>query len=147
MLRDDPEPQFAVLSDRDAEIIEFVLRSNPDLGNDRTYFLTVTPMSDWGEHGAWLTLPDEFHARIGDIVPGYLPASKAYLSNHRVLQRVTQAKAWMKWVTVKRWISENEVEVEAGVWCCPLGGGGGSVIYEKEDGQWHIKEFTGSWVS
>ncbi|NQT16598.1 MAG: hypothetical protein HQ582_27815 [Planctomycetes bacterium] len=53
----------------------------------------------------------------------------------------------MKWITVKRWISETEVEVEDGVWCCPLGGGASTVTYEKTNGQWSIKSRGPSWVS
>ena len=53
----------------------------------------------------------------------------------------------MQWISVKRWLSETEVEVEEGVWCCPLGGGASTTIYEKVNGTWQFKESGPSWVS
>jgi hypothetical protein len=134
-----PEVQVATLTDRDVEIIEYVLRETPDSPDERIYFLTVTPKGDWGERGSWQALPADFHARVADLSPHYLPASNAWLSRNCVLQRGTNAEAWMRWITVTRWISASEVEVDEGVWRCPLGGGGRTTVYEKRDGKWRMK--------
>lgn len=138
---------LAPLSDRDAEVIRLVLEEDPGEQGDRIYFLTTTPMDKWGEHGTWTDLPQSFFDSIAGLPIKYRPASEAYLKNGSVLERGTDAKSWMQWVTIKRWISDCEVEVEAGVWCCPLGGGASTVIYEKIDGKWRIKSLGESWVS
>ncbi len=130
----NPEARVANLSPRNAEVIESVLRSTAlSRADDRIYFLTVTPIDDWGSNGDWIDLPSDFHARIFDLPIHFRPASGAYLHDGNVLVRQTNAAAWMEWITIKRWISDTEVEVEDGVWCCPLGGGQSTSIYEKKD--------------
>lgn len=69
----------------------------------------------------------------------YRPASGAFLKEGSVFQRGTNRKAWMRWITIKRWISDTEVEIEGGVWCCPMGGGVMTSIYERIDGKWKWK--------
>lgn len=145
--RHNASSSIAQLSPRDAEIIEFVLRSSPDDAGGRIYFLTITPMTQWGDEGAWLTLPRDFYSKIADLPAHYRPASEALFREGKVLQKHTNAEAWMRWVTIKRWISEAEVEVEEGVWCCPLGGGASTVIYEKQNGRWGLKKLGEMWVS
>lgn len=135
------------LSDRDQEITEFVLRRHAREAGDRIYFLTTTPMKEWGVHGAWVSLPDSFHERIADLPIKYRRASEAVLTDGIVYERSSGKPSWMKWVTIKRWISDTEVEVEWGVWSCPLGGGGATVTYEKVTGEWQIKGLRQSWVS
>lgn len=129
----------ANLDDRDVEIIQFVLESDSSDPKDRVYFLTPTPMSDWGEEGNWSDPPQiliDFASSNGNK---YRPASGAFLKEGSVLQRGTNRKAWMRWITIKRWISDTEVEIENGVWCCPMGGGVMTSIYEKVDGRWKWK--------
>lgn len=69
------------------------------------------------------------------------------MKNGSVLENGTNSEAWMRWISVKRWVSEAEVEVEDGVWCCPLGGGASTTIYQKVDGEWQIKKRGASWIS
>ena len=52
----DPS-RVAVLEERDIEVILYVLQSDSSNPKDRIYFLTVTPMSDWGEGGDWADPP------------------------------------------------------------------------------------------
>jgi len=137
----------AQLSSKDAEVIEAVLRDLNSHPSDRIYFLTCTPMSEWDRLKGWVRLPEIFHQRIADIVPPYLPADGAYVSDGDVFQSGTDREAWMQWICIKRWISDKEVEVEDGVWRCNLGGGASSGIYEKVDGKWRFKKSTGGWVS
>jgi len=137
----------AHLSDRDAEVICFVLHSHDSHPGDRIYFVTVTPIAEWSIDGGWSRLPESFHESIVGLQTKYRPATKAYLCKGRVLEHGTDAKAWMRWVTIKEWTSPTEVVVEDGVWCCPLGGGASTVTYEKVDGRWRIKELGPSWRS
>jgi hypothetical protein len=163
--QEQPTSEKVDLSDRDAEVIRFCLsRFDTAVGSlvppsdpkaraiqsemaKRIYFLTTTPLDRWSEVGGWAELPRSFHHSIGHLKTKYGLASGAYLSDGRVLTKRNHAEAWMRWVTIKRWISDTEVEVEEGVWCCPLGGGATTVIFEKTDGHWHVKEFVESWVS
>lgn len=141
--------RVASLDDRDVEIIQFVLESHSNDTKDRIYFLTPTPMSDWGEVGNWSDPPQiliDFASSNGNK---YRPASGAFLKEGSVLQRGTNREAWMRWITIKRWISDTEVEIEDGVWCCPMGGGVMTSIYEKVDGKWKWKSRGNgeNWIS
>jgi hypothetical protein len=69
------------------------------------------------------------------------------LKEWSVLEKKSKAEAWMQWISVKRWISDTEVEVETGVWCCPLGGGASTSIYGKVNGKWKVLEHGKSWIS
>lgn len=133
-------------NDRNAEIYRYLLADIREPIPDRICFLTTTPMAAWGETGSWATIPMDELKSI-PLAPEYRPANEAYLNDGHVLEKGTDAKAWMQWISVKRWINDNEVEVEAGVWCCPLGGGASTTIYEKIDGKWQVKEYGNSWVS
>ena len=136
------------ITERDAEIIHFVLSQYDEPIPDRIYFLTTTPMVAWGEDGQWKDLPTEFTQPLQALKVTYRPASEAYLSEGHVLEKGTNAKAWMKWVSIKKWISDTEVEVEDGVWCCPLGGGASTATYKKmRNGKWVIKTRGPGWVS
>lgn len=141
------------LSERDADIIRYLLREDdksrhPQEGRSpRRYFLTTTPMEQWGEHGDWEPLPPSFAQTLPSLKAKYRPANEAFLENGCVFEKGSRKEAWMKWITVKRWITDTEVEVEEGVWRCPLGGGASTTTYEKIDGEWHIKSFGPSWVS
>ncbi len=135
------------LSKRDAELIRFLLREHDRPADDRIYFLTTTPMSKWGETGDWRPLPDSFMRSISTLKTKYRPANEAELKNGFVLEKNSAKESWMRWITIKRWISDTQVEVENGVWCCPLGGGASTITYEKVDGQWRIKALGEMWVS
>ena len=163
------------LSDRDLEIVEFILRDKDRIrassstrtlfresreaqatnetveddppSQERVYFLTSTPKAEWGDNGAWTTLPVSFHDGIADLSIRYRPASGAHLIDGSVYDKETGGKAWMQWITIRRWISHTEVEVEVGVWCCPLGGGASTNRYEQIDGEWRFKENVSGWVS
>lgn len=133
-------------NDRNADIYRFLLAKveNPTPG--RICYITMTPMSEWGENGNWSTIPAE-RLNLFPNAAKYLPPDEAYLKDRRVLQKGTDSKAWMKWISVKRWISETEVEVEEGVWCCPLGGGASTNTYEKIDDEWQSTGPSNGWVS
>lgn len=133
-------------NDRNADIYRFLLSELEEPTPDRIYFISTTPMGEWGETGNWATIPaDELKSL--PRAAAYRPANEAYLRDGHVLERDTNAKAWMRWISVKQWINETEVEVEEGVWCCPLGGGASTTIYKKVNEKWQIKKLGRSWIS
>ena len=133
-------------NDRNADIYRYLLGELREPTPDRIYFKTTTPMAEWGEAGNWTTIPADQLKSMPHALK-YRAANEAYLKNGHVLEKNSDAKAWMQWISVKRWINDTEVEVEEGVWCCPLGGGASTTIYKKVDGKWHIKEHADTWVS
>ena len=140
-------PATKKLSERDGQLIRFLLNDSDNDPGDRIYFLTTTPMNKWTNDGGWSSLPDSFHSSISNLQTKYRTADEAYLSGGHVLVRGSDETAWMKWVTIVEWKSDTVVTVEEGVWCCPLGGGASTVTYEKIDGEWQIKDIGSSWVS
>lgn len=142
----DPVVYDSEWNDRNGDIYRFLLAELDEPAADQICFVTITPMAEWGETGNWTPVPAD---QLKSTPRGaqYRPANEAYLKDGRVLEKGTNAEARMHWISVKRWINNNEVEVESGDWCCPLGGGGLTTIYEKVDGQWRVKEHGGVWVS
>lgn len=133
-------------NERNSDIYRFLFAKIDEPTPDRIYFITTTPMAEWGDEGNWSTIPADVLAELPHAA-SYRPASEAHLQDSHVRENGTNAKAWMRWISVKRWISETEVEVEDGVWCCPLGGGASTSTYEKVDGEWRVKEHGRMWVS
>lgn len=133
-------------NDRNADIYRYLLANIREPTPDRIYFITTTPQAEWGETGNWSTIPASEIASI-PLASKFRSADQAYLKDGHVLEKNSDAKAWMQWISVKKWISDNEVEVEEGVWCCPLGGGASTTIYIKVNGIWTVKEYGRSWVS
>ena len=126
-------------NDRNADIYRYLFAQLTEPTPNRINFITTTPMEEWGETGKWSTIPSDKLESM-PVAATHLAADKAYLKDGHVLEKGTDAKAWMKWISVKKWINENEVEVEEGVWCCPLGGGGSTTIYTKINGNWQVKK-------
>ncbi len=118
-----------------------------DEPNGRIYCLTLTPMDQWGDKGNWHDVPAELLREHPDLKTWYRPATDAYLKDGHVLTRESDARAWMEWITIRRWVSETKAEVQIGVWCCPLGGGASTRTYEKIDGKWKVTDYGESWVS
>jgi hypothetical protein len=143
----EPPVEFdAEWNDRNAEIYRFLLKKLDKPNPDRIEFVTITPMRNWGDTGEWQTIPEEEREQLGNAAL-YRPARGAYLKDGNVLEKGTDAEAWMHWISVERWTSETEVVVQEGVWRCSLGGGATTVIYAKVNGQWQVKETVISWVS
>ncbi|MCA8993078.1 MAG: hypothetical protein KDA69_08530 [Planctomycetaceae bacterium] len=133
-------------NERNAEIYRYLFSQLEEPPSDRIYFITTTPMAQWTDSGGWDVIPAEELAQF-PAASKYRPADEAFMKGSDVLVKGTNAEAWMHWISVKRWVSDTEVEVEKGAWCCNLGGGAAVVIYEKVDGKWHIKKLGPGWVS
>ena len=99
----------ADLTERDAEIIRHVLAEYDDPPGNRIYFLTSTPMNDWGPNGNWSDLPQSFHNSVASLNTKYRRAHEAYLKEDCVLEKGTNAKAWMRWITIKTLSSLSDV--------------------------------------
>lgn len=133
--------------DREADLVRSILGEHDPLAGDRIYFLTPTPRDEWGDKGDWSDFSESFHDSIATLNVKYRFAHDAYLKDGSVLEKGTNTRAWMRWIVIRRWISDTEMEVEDGVWCCSLGGGGSTATYEMRDGRWHLKSLGISWVS
>ena len=145
----------AVLSERQEDLYHFLLSEleepekyvDLDEPDGRIYCLTLTPMDQWGETGNWRDIPSELFRRQADLKTWYRPAQDAYLKDGHVLTKDSDARAWMKWITIRRWITKTKAEVQTGVWCCPLGGGASTQTYGEIDGKWKITDYGESWGS
>ncbi|MCC9656748.1 hypothetical protein [Rhodopirellula halodulae] len=145
----------AELSERQGDLYSYLLSEleepekyvDLDEPDGRIYCLTLTPMDQWADTGNWRNIPTDFLHEHPELNTWYRPATDAYLKDGHVLTKDSDARAWMEWVTIRRWVSETEAEVQTGVWCCPLGGGASTRTYEKIDGNWRIIDYGESWVS
>ncbi|PHQ31800.1 hypothetical protein [Rhodopirellula bahusiensis] len=135
------------LEHRDIDLYRHLISELDEPSPDRVYFLTLTPMDDWGEHGNWMPFPKETTEGIPIAGKYRLDTGNAHLVDGTVLQKGKQSETWMEWITIKRWISDTEADVETGVWCCPLGGGASTATYKKLNGKWNIVDLGASWVS
>lgn len=138
------------LNDKDAELFESILRSRwskRPKDDKRTFYLTCTPQSDW-ENGHVEDFPDSFYQRISDLPFGFRKASEAvYVGDVFFKDRETGNSACMVWISINKWISETEVEVEHGMWYQPLRGHGDTFIYIKVNGKWKLKKPIKVWIS
>jgi hypothetical protein len=143
--------ETASLSFEELEVIEYVVRSSYGDGRYPTEnldFLTTTPMPSDRSEWKWEDLPSEFYRRISDLPVHFRKASEAYMDGGQyVRQKGTHAGGYMHWITIKRWLSEEEVEVETGRWSRQLYGGGRTYILEKKSGKWSIKKVVRLWVT
>jgi hypothetical protein len=146
-----PTENVATLSSEELEVVEHVLRLSYGDGRYPTGyldFLTITPIPNPRSEWKWKDLPDEFHRRISDLPVRFRKASDAYLDvGQRVRQKGTHVDGYMHWVSIKRWLSDEEVEVEIGRWSRQLHGGGRTYILEKKSGKWSIKKHLRLWVT
>jgi hypothetical protein len=146
-----PTENVARLSVKELDVIEYVLRLSYGDGRyprGHLDFLTTTPMPNPPSEWKWQDLPDEFHGRISDLPVRFRKASEAYLDGGQcVRQKGTHADGYMHWVSIKKWFSDDEVEVEMGRWSRQLYGGGRTYILEKKSGKWSIKKHVRLWVT
>jgi hypothetical protein len=148
----NPSPeQPGQVSAKELEVIEYVVRFSYGDGRYPTGyldFLTTTPMPADRSGWKWKDLPDEFHRRISDLPVRFRRASEAYLDGGQcVRQKDTHIDGYMHWVSIKKWLSDDEVEVEVGRWSRQLYGGGTTYILEKKAGKWSIKKRGRLWVT
>ena len=142
----DPAAYDPEWNDRNADIYRFLLSQLDAPSADRIYFITNTPRSHWDDKANWSVIPQSELEQFPNATL-YHPADNAHRYKGHVRQNETNAAAWICWISVRRWISETEVEVEQGVYSGPLSSGGQIEIYEKTNGSWRLKSRGFSWVS
>jgi hypothetical protein len=146
-----PTRDVATLSAKELEVVEYVLRSSYGDGRYPTgylNFLTTTPIPNPPSEWKWKDLPDDFHKRISDLPVQFGKASEAYLDGGQcVRQKGTHIDGYMHWVSIKRWLSDEEVEVDTGRWSRHLHGGGSTYLLQKKSGKWSIKKCVRMWVT
>jgi hypothetical protein len=146
-----PTRDIATLSAKELEVVEYVLRLSYGDGRYPTgylNFLTIAPIPNPPSEWKWKDLPDDFHKRISDLPVQFGKASEAYLDRGQcVRQKGTNVDGYMHWVTIKKWLSDEEVEVEMGRWSRQLYGGGSTYILQKKSGKWSIKKRVRLWVT
>ena len=129
---------------KDVGLYKHILMSLEEPPSERIYYITLSPMSAWGEGGDWKPLPAELSDHISD---SYRSAANARFKNGSVHPDNSDEQAWMQWITILSWDDEDTAVVEEGVWCCPLGGGASESTYRKVDGEWKQIDYGGGWVS
>lgn len=141
----------ASLSAKELDVIEYAMRFSYGDGRYPTGqldFLTITPLPNPPNEWKWQNLPDEFHRRISDLPVRFRKASEAYLDRGQTVRhKGTHVDGYMHWVSIKRWLSDDEVEVEVGRWSRHLHGGGRTYILEKKSGNWSLKKRVRLWVT
>jgi hypothetical protein len=146
-----PTRDVATLSAKELEVVEYVLRLSYGDGRYPTgylNFLTTTPIPNPPSEWKWKDLPDDFHKRISDLPVQFGKASEAYLDGGQcVRQKGTHIDGYMHWVSIKRWLSDEEVEVDTGRWSRHLHGGGSTYLLQKKSGKWSIKKCVRMWVT
>ena len=111
-------------------------RWHPEKDPARLYFLTTTPVRDWGGNGSWKSLPDSFHKSIENLAVEFLPASEAQLVDRAVYRMADGKRGWMLTVYVSSWISDTEAEVIQEMHRSPRLGSGTTESWIKSDGLW-----------
>jgi hypothetical protein len=148
---EQPTRDVATLSAKELEVVEYVLRLSYGGGRYPTgylNFLTTTPMPNPPSQWKWKDLPDDFHKRISDLPVQFAKASEAYLDGGQcVRQKGTHIDGYMHWVSITRWLSDEEVEVDMGRWSRQLHGGGRTYLLQKKSGKWSVKKCVRLWVT
>jgi hypothetical protein len=134
-------PKPVQLSERDCELIHFVLSAEtiPDGGS--ALYLTPTVREQWNQQGDWVPMPTQFEPWLGRLAAQFRPADGAKLDKE------TDAMGTMVWISVKEWISDKEVTLEFGHWGGPLDASGKTITCSKTNGKWQIKDITNVWLS
>ena len=105
----------------------------------------------------WIDPPDATLALLASTGQTLRPASEARLPKPGEMETKnrlrgvedpdTGKRCDIYYAHVTKWINDTTAEISYGIYGGPLAGGGGSLVVEKKDGRWTIKEHKGSWVS
>ncbi len=109
------------------------------------------------DENGWIDPTDAVMKRLTEGGLFLRPASKARLPKsgemetgrryRGIIDPTTGKRAYIYYASVDKWIDDNTVEVSYGNYGGPLAGGGGTVVVERKEGKWSIKEHTSFWVS
>jgi hypothetical protein len=140
-------PKPVQLSERDCEVIHFILVAENFFSGDKLLYLTPTVREQWNQQGDWVSMPARFAPWLDQLTVKFRPAAGAKLENGYVRDTKSNARGMMVWVAVKEWLSSEEVTVEFGRWGGPLDASGKTITCVKKNGNWLVKEITNVWLS
>jgi hypothetical protein len=133
-------------NERNADIYRYLLANSIETAPELVWFITITPKCEWSASGDWTEIPDADM----DLLPAashFRSPRNAYLKDDHILEKDTNAKAVMRWISVKRWYSDTVVEVEDGAWLGPGATTGSTTVYEKVNGNWEVKWIGLGWTN
>jgi hypothetical protein len=135
------------LTEKEADLYESVLRLTYSKWKDntRSHYLTYMRPEEWFFVNV-RDFPDSFYRRLSDMPIHFKKATKAVYSNDYFKDPKTGKPACMIWITINRWISDTEAEVEGGS-SEYLGGSILKAIYIKENGKWKMKQLIFGGIS
>jgi hypothetical protein len=135
------------LTEKEADLYESVLRLTYSKWKDNTesHYLTYMRPEEWFFVDA-RDFPNSFYKRLSDMPIHFKKASKSIYSINYFKDPKTGKPASMIWITINRWISDTEAEVEGGS-CEYLGGSIRKAIYIKENGKWKMKQLIFGGIS
>lgn len=140
-----PEP--VQLSERDCEVIYFVLSTETIANGGQPLYLTPTGREQWNQQGDWVSMPALLVPWLARLAVEFRPATDAKFDNGYVRDKESGARGTMVWIVVKEWSSAEQVTLEFGLWGGPLDASGKTITCLKKNGQWEVKEITNVWLS
>lgn len=140
-------PKPVQLSERDCEVICFVLSTETIANGGQPLFLTPTGREHWNQQGDWVSMPAPLVPRLARLAVEFKPATDAILDNGYVRDKESGARGTMVWIVVKEWSSAEEVTLDFGLWSGPLDASGKTITCSKINGQWEVNEITNVWLS
>ena len=145
VVRATPKP--VQLSERDCEVIHFVLSTETVPNGGKPLYLTPTNRDQWNREGDWVSMPSQLEPWLAQLAVKYRSAADAKLDKGYVRDKATNARGTMVWIIIREWTAADEVTLDFGLWGGPLDASGKTIICLKKDGQWQVKEITDVWLS
>lgn len=145
VVRATPEP--VQLSERDCEVIHFVLSTETVSNGGKPLYLTPTNREQWNREGDWVSMPSQLEPWLAQLAVKYRSAADAKLDKGYVRDKATNARGTMVWIIIREWTAVDEVTLDFGLWGGPLDASGKTITCLKKDGQWQVKEITDVWLS
>jgi hypothetical protein len=133
-------------------VLRWQLKNLVDL-QDNPVFFVATARND----AEWVDPPTAVMDRIATLDLNIQPVSKARrpklgemkteFEQRGVEDSATGKDSYIFWASTPKWIQQDTVEVDYGLYCGPLGGQGGTLVLEKNADEWRIKDLKNDWVS
>ncbi len=140
-------PKPVQLSERDCEVMHFVLATEAISDGGKQLYLTPTVREQWNQQGDWVSMPTEFGPWLDQLAVEFRPAIGAKLDKGYVRDIETNTRGTMVWIAVVEWLSSEEVTLEFGLWGGPLEASGKTITCLKKNGEWQVQEVTNVWLS
>jgi len=144
---DRVEAKVVQLSERDCEVIHFVLSTETISNGGKPLYLTPTAREQWNQQGDWVSMPAQLKPWLAKLSVDFRAAADAKLDKGYVRDKATDDRGTMVWIVIKEWVSPDEVTLDFGLWGGPLDASGKTITCLKKDGQWQIKEEANVWLS